>query len=450
MQMSYQNPHASGPLIIPVLVMCNTPDEEIERNIRINAARDLPWVAMRPAHDQVAVMVGGGPSAEDFIERIRSFRDAGATVFAMNAASQWLRGHWINADFQVVGDAKEETATLVDTLAKAHLFASQVNPKTMEVVERPIVWHLAIDDKMERFFPTERVARGGYALIGGGSAVGNIAMCIAYTLGYRTFHVFGYDSSHREGRSHAYEQPMNQFMQCVDVEWGGRTYYCSIAMRAQAETFQFTARSLIKEGCTLNVHGDGLLPAMWNTPPQNLTEKDKYRLMWQFDGYRTAAPGEGLWKHFVELVRPDDTIIDFGCGTGRASMALAQAGHRVMLVDFADNCRDDEAMSLPFLEWDLSVPCPLRAKYGLCTDVMEHIPPEQVDTVLTNIMASAKKTFFQISTVDDVCGALIGAPLHLSVHPHDWWKEKLSWHGTVTWDAAGENASLFIVSKEAA
>ena len=63
-QMPYQNPHASAPLIIPVLVVCNTPDDELYRNIELNSARELPWLYMRPAHEKVAVMCGGGPSLE--------------------------------------------------------------------------------------------------------------------------------------------------------------------------------------------------------------------------------------------------------------------------------------------------------------------------------------------------------------------------------------------------
>jgi hypothetical protein len=63
---------------------------------------------------------------------------------------------------------------------------------------------------------------------------------------------------------------------------------------------------------------------------------------------------------------------------------------------------------LPFLEWDLSLPCPLRAPYGYCCDVMEHIPPDQVDAVLSNIKDSAETVVFRIEYEPDVMGKLIG------------------------------------------
>lgn len=446
-QMPYRNPHASVPLIIPVLVVCNTPDEEIERNVRENSALDLPWIGFRPAHERVAVLVGGGPSLADHIEDVRAWAGHGATVFAMNGAARFLAERGIDVDYQVIADAKPETAGLVHPDARAHLIASQANPETLVRAGAPTLWHLAVDEQMDRLFPVERRKAGGYALVGGGAAVGNSALCLAYVMGYRTFHCFGYDSSHRGEASHAYAQPMNAFIPVVEVEWAGRVYRSSVAMKAQAEKFQITAQALRREGCAIHVHGDGLLPAMWNTDPAHLTERDKYRLMWGAEQYRTVSPGELAVPLILEHLQPEGLVLDFGCGTGRASLALARAGLDVLLIDFADNCRDEEAIGLPFLEWDLTRPLPPHARYGICCDVMEHIPPDDVPVVIENILAAADNVFFQISTVPDVCGELIDQDLHLTVRPHAWWERTLSRAGRVTWSHAGPDVSLFIVRK---
>jgi hypothetical protein len=450
---SYRNPHATLPIpLLTFLVVRNTSDEQIQENIRANSGRDLEWVGAREAHEGRAVIVGGGPSAGDYLEVIRNLWTDGGVVFAGNAASGFLGRFDIPVDYQVIGDAKPETATLVDEWAAHRLIASQVNPATLDrAIEagRTTLWHLNAEG-VEDLFPAERRKRGGYSLINGSSTVGDFMVRLAYVMGFRELHLFGFDSCHREGKSHAYSQPMNDSMPGTAVEWGGRTFYASLAMKAQAEKFQVTARKLKDAGCRLEVYGDGLLQAMYRTDPTTLSEKDLYRLMWQYDTYRVVAPGEDAVGTFMEVAKPvpGSMVIDFGCGTGRGSVALKKAGLNPLLVDFADNCRDMEAILLPFLEADLTQPIPLSAPYGFCTDVMEHIPTDDVGKVLTNILASAETVFFQISTVPDNMGALIGRPLHLTVRDHLWWRNWMEEVGTIEWERKDDLASLFLVKKD--
>jgi SAM-dependent methyltransferase len=423
-QKDIQNPDATMPLSIPILVLKNRPDEEIKHNVRINAARELPWVGKQPVNGNAAIMVGGGASVVDYVDTIRALQRGGGKIFALNGASKWLQTQGIVADYQVIADAKPQTSILVDPNAKAHLFGSQVDPLTMDAVEAPTVWHYAIPE-IEELFPAERVKRGGYAMFGGAAAVGPTAMNVAYGLGHRELHVFGYDSCNKDGRTHAYSQPMNESIPIIDAEWAGKTYKSSVVMKGQASAFQPIARALNDLGCTIELYGDGLLQAMYRTKPENLTERDKYVLMWGLEQYRIVSPGEVVVEAFLKLTELD-RVIDFGCGTGRASIALAKFGYEPILVDFADNCRDAEALSMPFLVADLTKRIPLRAPYGYCIDVMEHIPEKDVDTVIQNIMESAKQTFFQIATLPDRSGVLIGATLHNTVRPHEWWAEKLN------------------------
>lgn len=447
MQIEYQNPDASSPLFIPVLVINNTPDEEIERNIRINSAKPLQWLRYHEPHNRPAILVGGGPSVKNDIEKIKYRQLQGGVVFAMNAASQWLRENGIDVDYQCIIDAKEETATLVDFEANNHLFGSQVNPKTMDSIENPLVWHLEIGE-IEKFFPEEKVKKGGYVLLGGGASVGNSALCAAYALGFRDMYIFGYDSCHEDGKSHAYPQDMNRFIPTIEVKWGERSFTASVAMKAQAEKFQVTASQLKDMGCTLHVYGDGLLQTMYSTSYEDMTEQQKYQYMWQVDAYREYSPGERVADFFFTKFNPTGLVIDYGCGTGRGSLRLNELGANVLLVDFADNCRDEEALKLPFVQWDLTKPIPLKSEFGFCTDVMEHIPTENALSVINNIMQSSNKVFFQISTVDDHFGVVIDSHLHLTVKPHSWWKDLFISHGyEIAWESEQEVASLFFIQR---
>lgn len=173
--------------------------------------------------------------------------------------------------------------------------------------------------------------------------------------------------------------------------------------------------------------------------PANATEQQKYEEMWKHKEYRQVAPGEHAAMRFLGLAQPkdDSTIIDFGAGTGRGAFMIALMGKKlhVKMLDFAANCLDESVKQyvqeqpefLDFKQHDLTQPVPdeLKAEYGFCTDVMEHIPPKDVDTVLTNILAAAQHVYFQIACTEDHCGALIGHPLHLTVMPGSWWRGKL-------------------------
>lgn len=178
-------------------------------------------------------------------------------------------------------------------------------------------------------------------------------------------------------------------------------------------------------------------------------EKKKYEDVWNHPEYRVVAPGEDSTLTFLAQsnAQKGDTVIDFGCGTGRGAQSLKDSGLKVVGVDFASNCLDPQ-VDIDFVEADLTQRIPVSAKYGYCTDVMEHLPENTVYTVIRNILDSATLVFFQISTVDDVMGVLVGAPLHLTVKPFSWWKEAFENCGAkIIWSAdLGEAVQFYVKS----
>jgi len=183
-------------------------------------------------------------------------------------------------------------------------------------------------------------------------------------------------------------------------------------------------------------------------------EVQKYGRLWSMPPYRAVAPGEIFVELFLCKADPrvGSHVIDFGCGTGRGAKKLNDAGMKVTMLDFARNCLDDsvqESLSdtLTFKKHDLTLPSPVIAEYGYCTDVMEHIPPDSVNTVIENILRGAKNCFFTISTTEDVCGRLIGEPLHISLHDFAWWTEKFQEMSCrILWSEVSEGYAHFLVS----
>ena len=185
------------------------------------------------------------------------------------------------------------------------------------------------------------------------------------------------------------------------------------------------------------------------------TEQSKYEAMWAHDAYRAVAPGEHHADRFLDLARPrpDHTVCDFGCGTGRGALRIRLlSGASVSAVDFTDNCLDPDIRlrlgeGFRFVRADLSDPLTERFSYGYCTDVLEHIPPQDVEKVLTNIGLAARKVYFAISTVPDVMGAMIGEPLHLTVRDPFWWHDTLKRVGyRIDWSQYNEGMVCFYAS----
>lgn len=122
---------------------------------------------------------------------------------------------------------------------------------------------------------------------------------------------------------------------------------------------------------------------------------------------------------------PGATITDWGCGTGAVLDLLAGKGFAARGVDIAANAYQG---AQPFVEaclWDL--PADLGpTDYGICADVMEHLPPEHVQAALDGIAArTGRSCYFQIALFDDHMGDAIGETLHLSVFPPDWWRRRI-------------------------
>jgi SAM-dependent methyltransferase len=175
-----------------------------------------------------------------------------------------------------------------------------------------------------------------------------------------------------------------------------------------------------------------------------LTEKKKYKYVWELQSYRESSPGLHALKmmsslgfdFFDEISRQKaKTFIDIGCGSGKASdflMRNHQENLDVYGFDLADNCLDED--SLPFQKenyltiGDLTKNDAFNGKkwdISFCSDVMEHIATKDVPCVLRNIRgATTKCGFLGIALFPDDSELHTG-PLHLTVKDPSWWDTKI-------------------------
>lgn len=172
----------------------------------------------------------------------------------------------------------------------------------------------------------------------------------------------------------------------------------------------------------------------------SLKERHKYETIWKlFPEYRTDSPSDSLVPVFLSSfygrIEKGETVLDFGCGPGRSAQLLLKAGLNVHLVDITQEALDIEifllqiSSSIRFTEsclWDLPTDLGL-AEWILCLDVLEHIPEEKLESVLSGISSRMQKGgLLSIHLVEDQFGREIGQKLHLTIQSADWWKGKIS------------------------
>lgn len=158
-------------------------------------------------------------------------------------------------------------------------------------------------------------------------------------------------------------------------------------------------------------------------------EHDKYMRL-----HAQKYGSTGYQRHISEYVhwtaKPDDKILDMGCGRGVAVDYLLQEKRNVFGVDITlvgeksllyHSGVDPSAFSKRFIEaplWAL----PFKDNefdYTFSADVLEHIPPELVPDVIAEIYRiTNKQTLHVVSTQP----SSLEDGLHLTVKPVNWWR----------------------------
>lgn len=252
-------------------VHCITPDEELFSHIRENSASCKRWAKSIEAHDGAAVLVGGGPSLRSRMEAVKYRQVQGQKIFALNGTCRFLNENGVIPDYQVMLDPQEFLTAYIG-IAKEYLVSSQCHPSVLAAVPDPTLWHMAIEGA-EAQIPDNGE---DLLMVGGGVTVGLTSMCLAYGLGYRMLHCYGYDSSYEEGQTHAYSLPEIRKEQIihmpiagerVSVSMPGKRFMSTLCLVKQAQNFPKLCDDLMDLGCTVTLDCDGLL---WALVQQNL------------------------------------------------------------------------------------------------------------------------------------------------------------------------------------
>lgn len=153
-------------------------------------------------------------------------------------------------------------------------------------------------------------------------------------------------------------------------------------------------------------------------------ERAKYDKVWLYPEYRLACHSLKLWQERRELFplqgRFFTSAIDIGCGLGLLIDEWNNIGIDACGVDISTNSVSSGLVNshkvvyacLWEMEWDRVF------DFGICTDVMEHIPQHKVGEVLRRIGYCCREVLFKIAHEPNELG---GEVLHLTLQPYQWW-----------------------------
>lgn len=190
------------------------------------------------------------------------------------------------------------------------------------------------------------------------------------------------------------------------------------------------------------------------------TERQTYGEAWSLQDYAAHAPGEHYAPKFLEMAglsgdRPGLqartlTVLDAGAGSGKGALALEALGFGVTLVDITADGLVPEARRFRYISAPLW--SNLRANVGrfdfvYCCDVLEHLDESMTMLAIARMLdASTRGLFLSIALVPDQFGLLVGRPLHLTVRPFTWWRDRIGELGTIVECRDLIDAGLYLVT----
>jgi hypothetical protein len=239
------------------------------------------------------VIVGGGPSLNDTVDRIREKKASGAKILAINVSHDWLIERGIVPDYAMMGDAREWVDYITPRSDVKYLLFSQLPEKTLErfitfagntyiAHTDPVMLPIGCTgaDLMQTAYPGKVISVFSF-----GVTVGITALTACEMMGFDTAGCHGYDSSMKDdGTYHAYKKPVElgeKYEVALEALSSGekRTFLVNGALELQLREFSklmnWAGAGELKSSngpwrMKIEVHGDGAFPWMVRSSPNSV------------------------------------------------------------------------------------------------------------------------------------------------------------------------------------
>lgn len=161
----------------------------------------------------------------------------------------------------------------------------------------------------------------------------------------------------------------------------------------------------------------------------------------RYDGKKDFRPADRIFEgseilHVMTAIKEAiDTLgvrhsLDYGCGKAKAYQFPFKVGDRAYQNFYEYTGLDPACVHLydPCLNQYAQPPRPEQSfDLTICTDVMEHIPEQDVDAVLDYLWAKTRKALvFTIACHSSLTYLRGGLNAHVCVKQPEWWIEKIA------------------------
>lgn len=107
------------------------------------------------------------------------------------------------------------------------------------------------------------------------------------------------------------------------------------------------------------------------------------------------------------------SILDYGCGQGTLGRTARPLLPEVRWLDYDPAIKGKDRL-------------PEMADIVVCTDVLEHIEPEKLDSVIAHLFSLSRRALFAVISVVPSAKTLPdGRGAHLTVQPATWWRSRM-------------------------
>tara|TARA_R110000744_G_scaffold367107_1_gene476453 strand:- start:831 stop:1727 length:897 start_codon:yes stop_codon:yes gene_type:complete len=245
--------------------------DQIKSNIETYGIKTPAFQTSYVHNDGNAILVGSGPSVDtpEIRESIRKQWAMGRPIFAIKGAHDWLIQELsIIPDICVFLDPQDH---MIDRIQMAgqwpathrgtvYMLASQCSPKMFDHLsdQKVVIWH-ALSNIGEKSF------LNGQLMVGGGTTSGLRTFNLAYLMGFKKFHLYGFDSCNKSETDTTKRINIHtggdHSVKIIKVNCNDKDHWCNPAMAGQANEFQDMIK-MFGGDIRIKVYGEGLISSL--------------------------------------------------------------------------------------------------------------------------------------------------------------------------------------------